>query len=199
MKIEFTKIQNAFEHKKIKELYYKVIPPHEKLSFYAFWWKRNHKDVSFVNVYDGNKWLGFVFYSLYKDLVYMWYFAVDEGGDRIVSTNDIDESACSDGYGSAVFTEIKRQYPNHRVLIPVNSENKSGENAEQCIRIKEYYEKNGFRETGYFVKEESDSFELMLIGEVFDIEELYSIYKNVYPLMGRFVMERSMKKQIRKK
>ena len=199
MKITFTKIQSALEHNKIKKLYYKVIPPHEKLSFYAFWWKRAHKHVSFVNVYDDNKWLGFVFYSLYKDLVYVWYYAIDEGDGRIVSTNDIGEGACSDGYGSAVFAEIKRQNPNQRILLPVNSENENGENSEQCARIKQYYEKNGFRETGYFIKEKDDSFELMLFGKTFNIEELYSIYKSVYPLMGRFVMERSMRKQIRKK
>jgi hypothetical protein len=199
MNIKFTEIQNATERKKVKALYYKVIPLHEKWTFYTFWWKRKRKNVSFVNVYDGDKWLGFVFYSLYKDLVYVWYFAIDEGYGRIVSTNDIDKGACPKGYGSVVFSEIKRLYPNHRVLIPVNSENENGENAEQCIRIKQYYEQIGFRETGYFVKQKDDSFELMLIGESFHIEELYSAYKSVYPLMGRFVMENSMKKQVQKR
>jgi hypothetical protein len=199
MNIKFTKIQNAVERKKIKELYLNVIPPHEKWTFYSFWWKRKHKNVSFVNVYDGDKWLGFVFYSHHKDLVYVWYFAIDEGNGIIVSTNDIDENAYPTGYGGAVFSEIKRLYPNHRVLTPVNSENENGENAEQCVRIKQYYEKCGFCETGYFVKQKTDSFELMLIGDSFDIEELYSLYRSVYPFLGRFVMESSMKKQIRKK
>ena len=199
MNITFTKIQTTTERKKVKALYDKVIPPHEKWTFYVFWWKRKRKNVSFANVYDGDKWLGFVFYSLYGDLIYVWYFAVNEDCGRIVSTNDIDAGACPNGYGGAVFSEIKRLYPNHRVLLPVNSENENGENASQCAQIKQYYEKNGFRETGYFVKEKSDSFELMLIGEPFHIEELYSVYRGVYPLMGRFVMERGMRRQIRRK
>jgi hypothetical protein len=198
MSIKFTKIQNAIERKKAKELYLKVIPPHEKATFYVFWWKRKRKNVSFVNVYDGDKWLGFVFYSLYKDLVYVWYFAIDEGNGTIISTNDIDESACPTGYGGAVFAEIKRLHPNHRVLIPVNSENENGENIEQCARIKQYYEQIGFYETGYFVKQKTDSFELMLIGELFHIEELYSVYKSVYPLIGQFITW-SVKKVIEKK
>ena len=199
MGVKFTEILNSAERKKVQELYNKVIPSHEKWTFYAFWWKKKRKNVSFVNVYDGDKWLGFAFYSPYKDLIYVWYFAIDEGNGKIVSTNDIDENAYPGGCGSSVFTEIKRQHPNHRILLPVKSENENGENAEQCARIKQYYEKNGFRETGYFIKEKDGSFELMLIGESFDIEELYSIYKGVYPLLGRFVMERSVRKQIRKK
>lgn len=129
----------------------------------------------------------------------MWYFAVDEGNDRVVSTNDIDENACPNGYSGILFSEIRRKYPNHRVLLPVNSENKNGENVHQCIRIKQLYEEWGFRETGYFIKEKEDSFKLMIIGESFHIEELYSIYKSVYPLMGRVVMERSMRKKIKKR
>jgi hypothetical protein len=63
---------------------------------------------------------------------------------------------------------------------------------------KQFYEKNDFRETGYFVKRKTDSFELMLIGESFHIEELYNVNKEVYPLIGRFIVS-DMKKQIQKK
>jgi hypothetical protein len=42
------------------------------------------------------------------------------------------------------------------------------------------------------------SFQLMLTGESFDIEELYCVNKEVYPFIGRFIVS-DMKKQIQKK
>ena len=199
MKIEFAEIETRSERKRVQELYNKVIPSHEEWTFYAFWWKRKRSNVSFLNIYDGDKWLGFIFYSLYKGLIYVWYFALDEDDGRVVSTNDIEESVCPDTYGKVLFATLAQKYPNHRILLPVNSENEDGENVEQCLRIKQYYEKCGFRETGYFTREKNDSFELMLIGETFDIEELYSTYRSVYPLLGRLVIEGSTRNQIQKK
>jgi len=185
MRVKFTEIQNAIERKKVQELYNKSVPAHEKAYFYFLWWKRKRPNVSFVNIYDEDKWVGFVFYSLYKDLVYVWFFATYD-------------TAASKEYDSAMFTEFKRLYPNHRIAVPIEAENENSGNAEQSIKEKQFYEKNGFRETGYFVKRKTDSFEIMLIGEAFHIEELYDINKREYPLIGRFIVS-DMKKQIQKK
>ena len=185
MNIKFTKIQNATERKKVQELYNKSVPPHEKAYFYPLWWKRKRSNISFVNIYDEDKWVGFVFYSLYKDLVYVWFFATYD-------------TLHSRDYDSAMFDEIKGLYPNHRIVVSIEAENENADNVEQSIKEKQFYEKNGFRETGYFVKRKTDSFELMLIGKSFHIEELCSVNKAVYPLIGRFLAS-DLKKQIQKK
>ena len=95
MSVKFTEILNSTERKKVQELYNKSVPAHEKAYFYPLWWKRKRKNVSFLNIFDKDKWVGFVFYSLYKDLVYVWFFA----------THDTKGSK---NYDSAMFTEIKR-------------------------------------------------------------------------------------------
>jgi hypothetical protein len=185
MGVKFTEILSSDERKKVRELYNKSVPAHEKAYFYLLWWKRKRQNVSFVNIYDEDKWVGLVFYSLYKDLVYVWFFV----------THDTKSSK---NYDSAIYCEVKRLHPNHRIAVPIEAENEDGENSEKSTKEKQFHEENGFKETGYFVKRKTDSFEIMLIGESFDIEELYNANREVYPLMGRFIVS-GMKKQIQKK
>jgi len=185
LNVKFTEIQNAAERKQVQELYSKDVPAHEKAYFHFLWWKRKRPNVSFVNIYDEDKWVGFVFFSLYKDLVYVWFFATYD----TIGSKD---------YDSAMFAEMERLYPNHRIVVSIEAENESADNAEQSTKEKQFYEANGFRDTGYFVKRKADSFKLMLIGKSFHIEELYSVNKDVYPLIGRFIVL-DLRKQIQRK
>jgi len=77
MNIKFAEIQNSSERKQVQELYNKSVPAHEKAYFYPLWWKRKRPNISFVNIYYEEKWVGFVFYSIFKDLVYVWFFATN--------------------------------------------------------------------------------------------------------------------------
>jgi hypothetical protein len=185
MNIKFTKIQNATERKKVQELYNQSVPAHEKAYFYLLWWKRSRPNISFVNIYDGDKWVGFVFYSIYKDLVYVWFFATCD-------------TTTSKEYDSAMFAEIKRLYPDRRIAVSIESENENADNAEQSANEQQFYENNGFKETGYFVKRKADSFKIMIIGKSFNIEELCNVNKAVYPLIGRFLAA-DLRKQIQRK
>jgi len=65
--------------------------------------------------------------------------------------------------------------------------------------VKTEVEDLAFMKQACSTREKNDSFELMSIGEAFDIEELYSTYRSVYPLLGRLVIEGSTRKQIRKR
>jgi len=185
VKIKFTKIQHVAERKKVQELYNKSVPAYEKSYFYPLWWKRKRANISFVNIYDEDKWVGFIFYSVYKDLVYVWFFATYD-------------TATTKEYDSAMFAELKRLHPNRRIAVSIEAENESGDNAEQSAKEKQFYESNGFRETGYFVKRKTDSFEVVVIGDSFDIEELYDVNKDVYPLLSWFIVA-DMKKWMQKR
>ena len=167
MNIKFTEIQNSEEKNKVKSLFQRAIPANERTPFFWLWWKRKRPAVSFVNVYDDEDWVGAVFFSTHKDLVYVWIFA-------------IDDTVRSKGYGSAVFTEIKRLYPNHRILLGIEEPHENAKNNEQRIKRKQFYERNGFRSTGIIVKQ-FVSLELMLIGdtETFHIDELFETMKEV--------------------
>jgi len=184
MNIKFTKFQNQTERQLAQELYNKSVPAHEKSYFKLLWWKRNRKNVSFVNIYDNNKWVGFTYYGAHDDLIYIGFFATVD-------------SKTSKAYDGAMFDEFKRLYPNHRIAISIEIENLSADNVEQAVKEQAFYQNNGFKSTGYFVKREADSFEIVLVGDDFDIEELYRVNKEVYPLIGN-LLSSVTKKQIQK-
>ena len=171
--IRFTEIKNSEEKQKIKSLFKRAIPVNERTPFFWLYAKRKRPNVSFVNVYDGDTWVGAVFFSTHKDLVYVWIFA-------------IDDSLRSKGYGSAVFTEIKRLYPNHRILLGIEEPDENSKNNEQRIKRKQFYERNGFRSTGLVANQMGVGIEVMLVGdtESFHIDELFENIKQVDWIAG---------------
>jgi len=185
MDIKFTAIQTKSERKYVQELYNRSVPAHEKSYFYLLWWKRKRKNVSFVNVYDSDKWVGFAYYSTHDDLVYIGFFATVD-------------SKTSKKYDEAMFNEFKRLYPKHRIAISIEIENTVSDNVDQAAKEATFYHEIGFKPSGYYVFKETDSFEVVVFGGDFDIEELYRVNKEVYPLIGNFLSSVT-RKQIQKR
>ena len=185
MSIKFTNTHTKTERKLIQALYNQSVPANEKSYFYLLWWKRNRKNVSFINLYDGGKWVGFAYYSTHDDLIHIGFFAT------------ID-SKTSKEYDGAMFDAFKQQYPNHRIATAVEIENTVADNTEQAIKEEKFYQENDFKSSGYHVLKENDSFEIVVFGGDFDIEELYRVNKEVYPLIGN-LLSSVTKKQIQKK
>jgi len=183
--IQLTEINNSVERNKIKSLYCTALPAEERMPFFWIYSKRKRKNVSFFNIYDGDEWAGFVYFSHNKDLIYVWFFA-------------IDENARSKGYGSAVLAEIKRLYPDFRIVLGVEMIDENAENNAQRIKRKRFYERNGFRETDYMLQYRDLKVEFLLFGDSFDIEELYAIFRKSGWLIGGFIAT-MWKSVIRKK
>ena len=174
MSIKFTEIQNSAEKNKIKSLYHTAIPAEERMPFFWLFSKRKRENVSFFNIYDGDEWAGFVYFSYNNDLIYVWFFA-------------IDENARSKGYGSAVLAEIKRLYPDFRIVLGIEMIDECAENNEQRIKRKRFYERNGFRETDYMLQYRDLKVEFLLFGDLFDIEELYAIFRKSGWFIGNII------------
>ena len=186
MSIRFSEIQTPEERKNAKDLLHRAIPVNERTPFWWLWWKRKKECASLANVMDGDEFVGTVFFSTHNDLVYVWIFA-------------IDDKVRSKGYGSAVFTEIKRLYPNHRILLGIEEPNEKAKNNEQRIKRKQFYERNGFRSTGIVANQMGVAIELMLVGdtETFHIDELFEALKAVDWIAG--TLPKLMKGLIKKR
>ena len=185
MNINFTQIKNRAERKKVQGLYNASVPKHEKAYFYPLWWKRKRNGISFVSICDDSKWVGFIFYSICEDLIYIWFFATLD-------------SRTSKAYDAAMLAKLQDMHPQHRIAISIEAENESSDNAEKSLAEKMFYKGASFAETGYFVRRKTDSFEIMLAGSSFDIDELYRVNKAVYPFLSKFIIA-DMKKQIKKR
>ena len=182
--IKFTEIATRTERKLVQNLYNESIPKHEKIYFYPMWFKRKQKNMSFLNAYDGEKWVGYLFFSTTGDLIYIWLYATID----TKMTRECDQK---------VLDALKTLYPNHRIGISIESENIGAENKEKSATELAFYLKKRFVETGYFTKEKADSFKIMITGGKLGIEEFYDLNRASYPLIGKFFVD-ILKKQIKK-
>jgi GNAT superfamily N-acetyltransferase len=183
MNIIFTEIKDTTELSKIKALYHKAFPIHERVPLWLLYLKRKRENTSFYSIYDGEVWIGFVYFLNSNDLLFLWYLAVDD-------------NIRSKGYGGLILSELKKMYSEHRIILAIEVSDKNARNNEQRIKRKQFYQKHGFKESGYIV-EQKPPMEVLLFGESFFLEEFYGLIKKfdkiygiIMSLFGKFVIKK---------
>lgn len=102
-------------------------------------------------VYDGEVFVGFTTVFPRKGIAYVFFLA-------------IDGSVRSKGYGGRLLALIKGEYAGSQVIIDIEPLDGTAPNAEQRVRRKAFYVRNGFRESGYLFKYLGMTFEVMYAG-----------------------------------
>lgn len=98
------------------------------------------KNITFRSYHGENKFIGFSYEIEYQNMVFILYMAV------------IKEER-SKGYGSSILEDIKERHNNKQLVILSNDINKLKEN-DNPTRKYLFFVKNGFMETGYYLKDE---------------------------------------------
>ncbi len=115
-------------------------------------------------ILDGDVRIGMLYTMRRKDLVYIYYLAVDPG-ER------------GKGYGSAVLAELFGMYPEHRFALNCEAPDPKSNNNEQRLERMAFYERNGFQDTGRRTRWEGVEYALMShggrIGQ-FEVNRLFS-------------------------
>ncbi len=94
-------------------------------------------DVDIIGFFEENELLGF-FVSMKKGVcAYAWFFA-------------IREDLRSLGLGTKALRLIFEKYKNYQIVLDFEAIDESAPNNEQRIHRKNFYLRNGFKETGYF-------------------------------------------------
>jgi GNAT superfamily N-acetyltransferase len=96
-------------------------------------------NTKFLALYDNDTPYGFVYLAKNKKLVFIIFFAVDK-------------SLRSHGYGSEILAEIKRMYPSKKIIVSIEPCSPESDDIQIRIRRKNFYLRNGFKETGWQMK-----------------------------------------------
>lgn len=123
----------------VKELYLSAFPAYERYPFWLLDFKSRKKNTDFYVVYDDNEYIGLLYLTYYKDLVYVFYLA-------------IDPSQQSKGYGSKILQHLKDIYNDKRLFLNIEKVDPSADNYEQRVKRKRFYEKNGFKNTDFEIE-----------------------------------------------
>lgn len=153
----------AAPHKaQIKKLYMSAFPKEERLPWCVLRAAANLR-CDLTAYYDGDKFCGFTYGAAAGDIVYIMFLAVAQ---------ELQGQGC----GSAILEHIRRSNPEKTVLLNVEIVDEKAPNNDQRIRRMAFYEKNGFVDTGYDIREVGGIFHILSNTGKMDAEDYQRVF-----------------------
>lgn len=146
------------EYRDVKQLQQSAFPSNE---LYPMWILRLlalRKNVHYLSFHDEDDFCGLLYYSVRNKLIYVFYVAVN---DKIRSK----------GIGTQIFQWLKKQYPDKEITLNIEPLETNAENAEQRVRRMKFYEKQGFRNSGYMLKDTSGDYYILTTANSLAVED----------------------------
>lgn len=144
--MEFKKVNKELkEYKQIKKLYRTSFPLIERAPFRVL---LKEKGIGqFFSVYDPD-WVGMVHLCVYKDIVYIFYFA-------------IVQNKRNQGYGKKVIQKILEIYNDKCVFLAIEPLDASSKNYEQRVARHNFYLSCGLMDNPLKIKEGTVIYSMM--------------------------------------
>ena len=130
------------DRKTVKKLYLTAFPKCERPPFFMLNSGVKKGAGDFLVAKDGEVFIGFAYTVIYKDMAYLFYFA-------------IDKEQRGKGYGSAVLGRLKEIYSGKRFFLAREMLDENAENYGERVKRREFYLKNGFADLSVKIKEAS--------------------------------------------
>ncbi len=156
--------------KEFKKLYNEAFPTEEKIPFFMLLCKVNGKRAKFFTVFDGEIPVALLYNVYYRDIVYVFYFAVNR-------------NLRGEGYGGRIMKTIRQKYKNRRLILAIEKPDGNYGNSTQRIKRLDFYNRCGFEQSGNFVTEGKVTYELLTHSEnenSIDTEEYYELIKSYF-------------------
>ncbi len=152
--------------KEIDNLAIEAFPKEEYLSPDEILNMSKSDNLDFLLLTDNNQFVGFIVTQIYKDMVYLFFLAID--------------STCrSKGYGSIAIKALKNVYPNMQQVVDLEKIDDKASNYLQRIKRKEFYLKNGYKETGLFLSYLGVDYEILCMDTNFDEEKFKQLMSSI--------------------
>lgn len=152
--------------KKVKELYTVSFPKYERLPWWVLRLAAAEKHSKIEAYLDGDTFCGFTFSTVVDGAYFIMFFAVDT-------------TIRGKGYGSAVLSKIKEENPDTPVVLNIEPIIDTAENFTERKNRLAFYEKNGFFDTGYLVREVGGVFTVMSTASTLDVAAYKEVFKTL--------------------
>lgn len=157
-----------FRSSDVKNIYFESFPKTERMPFSMMVAMSKLWNTDFLSFYDDDKLCGFVYLAHNRKIVFVMFLAVDK-------------TLHSKGYGSAILQEIQNRYPNKKIVISIEPCDNNAPDIAVRTRRKNFYLRNGYKETGYMIKLSGVVQELIVCNGEFDIKQFrtfFALYSN---------------------
>lgn len=152
----------------IKNLYLRAFPPAERKPFYIIRKKQSEGSMEILSIEsDAGDFLGLAITILYKDIVLLDYFAVDD-------------SQRNNGTGSSALRLLFERYSGKRFLLEIEAPDIPSENTPERIRRKAFYLRNGMTVMPFRVNLFGIEMEILTNGAQVTFDEYHAIFTNLF-------------------
>lgn len=155
------------EKRKVKKLYYSAFPKVERCPYSILKSRVKQGKGEFLSIYEENNFVGLIYNIVYLDIVYIYYFA-------------IDEHLRNKGYGSKILDDIKLMYKDKRIILMAESIDENASNYQERVNRGMFYLKNGFYHQGYTISEFDVCYDMLGCSNVVSKTEFRELIKNYF-------------------
>lgn len=164
MQIKNVKLRNV----NVKNIYTDSFPKNERMPFPMMVAMSKLWNTDFLAFYDKDTLCGFIYLAYNRNIVFVMFLAVDK-------------MLRSKGYGSAILQEIQNKYPDKKIIVSIEPCDKNAPDIDLRTRRKDFYLRNGYKETGYMIKLAGVVQEIIICNGEFDKKQFrtfFALYSN---------------------
>lgn len=158
--------ENGCFWEKVNALAKEAFPPEEYIAPVRLAEMAKAEDFDFLALTDDGSFVGFMAVRTYRDLAYLFFLA-------------IDASCRSKGYGSRAIETLKAAYPGKKQIVDFEMPDDAAGNRVQREKRREFYLRNGYRETGLFLSYLGVDYEVFCMEEDFDAEMFKAMMETI--------------------
>ena len=151
--LDEVKVTAAYEYYgEVQDLYDSAFPEEERLPWDDLMRLTDAMPLDFTAYYDIDTFVGLTIVLPMENYNWFWYFAVDE-------------KLRGKGYGQKILTHIIEQYQDKRLILDMESPRQECDNIDQRLRRRDFYLRNGFRDTEAEKTFEGITYTILMKGE----------------------------------
>lgn len=150
----------------INALAKEAFPPEEYLAPQKLIEMAQAENFDFLALTDDEEFVGFLAVQTHKSLAYLFFLA-------------IHPTQRSKGYGGKAIALLRELYPQHTQVVDFEMLDEIAENAEQRKKRREFYLRNGYRETGLFLSYLGVEYEVMCMSEAFCEDDFKALMQTI--------------------
>lgn len=168
MELRVEKVRSSKRKQEIQDMYYASFSKEERMPFGLMVAMSYLRHTDFLAFYDGEVLCGWVYMATMGRQTFIMFFAVDE---RLRSR----------GYGSQILQYVETRYPQNVLLVSIEPCIEACGNRDLRLKRKAFYRRNGFGESGYFMKLAGQEQEILVRNGPFDkrrFRRFFILYSN---------------------
>ena len=152
--------------REINNLAKEAFPPEEYLAPIELVRMSKANNFDFLLLTDDEQFVGFMVVQTHKNLAYLFFLA-------------IDSSRRSKGYGSYAIEALKEAYPEKKQVVDFEMLDEKADNYEQRKKRRNFYLRNGYKETGLFLSYLGVDYEVFCMEDDFNVEEFKELMTTI--------------------